>query len=249
MKKTLLYTVLPALLLFQACTDNKTPAQDPESTEQLSRPSCLLHYAGKIDALLPAAMAASAAGFSVTEAEVSYMKLSQNTANHTLSYKWRNGRIAERPTLNGQSIRSETKDYISIGNIKERSLEQFRNSYRPPTAAEEAALDRRIEAVHEGASGNERLDAAKRKLDEMNIEEGTRRAVTGDAKSIIRQAARSYSTVTGIGDAASWNSFENSLYVLHGGVQFSLTVNISNNPGHNKEVACKLAQQVIAQCH
>jgi hypothetical protein len=65
---------------------------------------------------------------------------------------------------------------------------------------------------------------------------------------MLMQVARAYRDVEGLGDAASFNSVESTLYVLDRGVKFALNVNLQDDAAANQEAAIGLAKDIMATC-
>jgi len=67
-------------------------------------------------------------------------------------------------------------------------------------------------------------------------------------KEAFANVSKSYTDVEGLGDAAAWNSYANTLNVLQNGVQFELYVLVSNDGEENKKTAIAVAEKVLEVC-
>ncbi len=223
---------------------NKRRGADPDAS---GGNKCLLSYAGKMDELLTLELAGKLIGFSPEKAKTQYSKVMKNTDYHSLSYSWKNGRIGEISILGGKPLKTEMPDVVVLENLKAISMTQFRKSYRPPTDEEINQMKQVTKDVREGKVQNEEARQAQNKLDKMGVDKKTVGAASEKMEGLFTKAAKAYSDVTGIGDAASWNSFESKLYVLSNGVQFCVRVDIGDE-AKEKEKALIIAREILNKC-
>ena len=82
----------------------------------------------------------------------------------------------------------------------------------------------------------------------MQVDKQTQKSTASALSSVFAQAAKSYVDVTGIGQAASWNSFENRLYIFEKGIELSVTVDLSSDSQFNRKKAIELGKSLLAAC-
>lgn len=208
---------------------------------------CLLSFAGKLNELVTPQMAATATGLPAGNMHESYSKVLKNTAYHEMIYSWENGRMQEMPYLTGKKINTQVSDKVAISGIKAMSVTQFKNTYRNVTQDEMAIAEKKTNDALQGKTGNEQVKKAVKKLDEIGADRNQAAAAAGELRGMFAEVTESYSDVSGLGDAASWNSFENRIYVLKGGVVFSINADLGDTR-RNKEIAVKLAREVLRKC-
>lgn len=221
--------------------DNKgaAPAQKAPSAGA-GKAECLLSYEGKFDELLPLALAAEAIKQPADKAKKEYTPASRPLkrerlgtqeadifAISQLSYTWDSPRMEEIPFGPAKGMKIPASDVVALSNMAIMNATYFANSYRAMTEAETAALK---EKTKEKLS-----DPAQKK--------------TADALGgMLQEVTNAYSEVAGLGDAARWNSVEDSLYVLVDGVKLQLRVVLSNDDQQNRDAAIALFPKLLAKC-
>ena len=209
--------------------------------------TCLLGYADKLDKLLTMEAAAAVAQLPAGEAKVTYFTAMKNTDYHNVKYAWKSDR---KRSLKDAGIDMEvpTDNMIQLNGIKARSLKSFQMTHRAPTDEELKQLDKAMNDAFDKKSGNKTVNEQVEKLDKMNIDKGTQKSVAKSMGGAFEKVTKAYVEVSGIGEAASWNSVEHCLYVLDNGVEISVTVDLSDDDAVNKEKAMALLTQLLAKC-
>jgi len=192
--------------------------------------ACLIGYQTRYDALLPLDLAARTAGRPAGEAEVEYSKVTKNPEYQSVRYAWKSGRT-RTISLGGMNISAPQDDAVELSGMKASSLEAFRQSHRAPTDSDQQQLNAEVDRSKEEA---------------LATDEG--KALAKNIGGILMQVARAYRDVDGVGDAASFNTEESTLYVLDRGVQFSLLVSLSDDADANQAAAVSLAKTLMATC-
>ena len=210
--------------------------------------TCLLGYSDKLDQLLSLDAAANFTGLPANAAKVTYSNVMKNTANHSIKYSWIGDRKRSMKDL-GMDMVLPVKDHIELSGIKENSVTQFKQSHRAPTAKELSQRDKAVNDAFDGKSGNKEIDEKVEKLDKMNVDKSTQKGVAQNMGNMFAKVAMAYENVSGLGDAASWNSFERKLYVLDNGVEIALTVDLSADEAVNKEKAIAILKQLLSKCN
>lgn len=217
-------------------------AADPN---EMGGNSCLLDYNTQYDELLTKEMILSISGFSEDVLEVKYSKALKDPSYHSLSYRFANKRIGK---IKGLDFETELIDEVTVKSIKPMSLNQFEQTYKVQSQEEINLTNQSIDDVVEGKSESEEANEKIAELDKKGVSKETTQGVADIMKETFSNVSKSYSTVDGLGDAATWNSFTNSLNVLQNGVQFELYVDVSIENEENKNLAIKVAKQVLAKC-
>ncbi|MDT4861167.1 hypothetical protein FQZ97_957620 [compost metagenome] len=166
-------------------------------------------------------------------------------AYHKVQYSFKNLRKGEVRGLKGEY---EVKDVVSLGSIKAMSLTRFKDSYRVMAEEEEQIAKETFEEVSEGKSGDKRADEAIDKLKKSNVDKETVKKAGGALIDAFKEVSEGYRTENGLGDAARWNVATNRMTVLQNGVQFELYVEVSNDPGKNRETALVIAKEILKKC-
>jgi hypothetical protein len=255
---TTMQVILGALFVF-SCGGNAgdKPKQDDvsQSTELKNTDpdakggnTCLLGYSDKLDQLLTLDGAASFTQLPANAAKVTYSKVMENTAYHSIKYSWIGDRKRSMKDM-GMDMVLPVKNQIELHAIKENTLTQFKTSHRAPTAEQLKQRDKAVNDAFDGKSGNAKIDEKVDKLDKMKVDKATQKGVAQNLGNVFAKVAMAYEDVSGLGDAASWNSFERRLYVLDNGVEISLTVDLSADEAINKEKAIFILNQLLSKCN
>lgn len=205
---------------------------------------CLMGYQTKLDQLLTADLVIRATGFSEGGMDSAYTRI-MGPAYHDVQYKFKNGRMGQISGLNGQY---PLKDHISLGGIKPISLAQFKDSYRVMSEEEAQIAKDAFEEVTEGKGGDKQADEALKKAKEKNIDKETVKKAGGALMNAFREVSEGYRLEKDLGDAARWNAVTNRMTVLQNGVQFELSVEVSNDSEKNRETARTIAKEILKKC-
>lgn len=203
---------------------------------------CLLDYQVKLDQLLTAEMVTRATGFSESGMDSTYRKI-MGPAYHEVQYEFKNGRKGKVRGLTGEY---ELKDFVAVGSVKPMSLTQFEDSYRVITEEEEKLAKDSFNDVVEGKSGE--ADEALNQLKKSDISKETIKKSGGALMSAFKEVSEGYRVEKGLGDAARWNITTHRMTVLQNGVQFELTVEVSNDTEKNRETAVAIAKEILKRC-
>lgn len=208
--------------------------------------SCLLSYVEKLDQLLTADLAGEASGYKSEEAKVDYSKVLKNPSTHQVRYAWKGDR---KKTMNiaGMDRQIPVDDEVILFGIKAVSREDFKRNRRNATDEEVAAMNAQIEKALSGKSDNEAVNKQLEKLEKMGVDKKSVASTGSAIGGLAARVAQSYSEVAGLGDAAAWNSYEQKLYVLQDGVEFSVSVNIGDE-NTNQEKSIGLARKILQIC-
>jgi hypothetical protein len=243
MKNIVLLALLHTFPLLAACSkSDRTTNETPESEERGN--SCLPAYKEKLDGLLTLEKAAATAGRPKEAAKQKYSRVMKNPSYHSAQYVWKSGR-EQTLTVLGKPRLVPVNDLVELHGLKEVTLDYFKKSHRAPTQEQLDASKRQVDKAIDGKSDNAKVNAQVKKLDELKVDKETQKSTASELNSVFAQAAQSYSDVTGVGQAAAWNAFENRLYVFDSGIELALTVNVSNDGAVNKQKAITLARELI----
>lgn len=209
--------------------------------------TCLLGFADKLDKLLTMELAAKAAQLPASEAKVKYFTAMKNTANHNIKYIWKSDRTRNMEDF-GMTGKAPANNNIELHGIGEKSLAEFKRTRKPPTEEQLKQMDKAIDNAFDKKSGNQKIDEKVDQLDEMKVDKSTQKSVAGQMGGVFAKIGAAYRDIEGLGDAASWNTVENRLYVLDKGVEISLTVELSSDESANKEKAIALVKELLTKC-
>ena len=207
--------------------------------------TCLLAYQDKYDQLLGEADVLGATGFSRDLMETKYNKVMKNPSHHSFEYKFANKRIGR---VLGLDSDIELKDIVTVASIKPMSLKQFKDSYRVVTDQEMQAARQALNDVADGKSQDPDAKAAMEKAREHNVSGESVKKVGGGILSVIGEVSKANTEVTGLGDAAVWNTISDDLYVLQNGVKFEVKASVDNDKERNKATAIALAKIILGKC-
>jgi hypothetical protein len=241
---------LSSVFLLFSCGSNASSdleGPDVESSGIVPGANCLIGYADKLDELLTLDIAAEVAALPEDGAETNYNRVMKKTEYHSVAYMWKSDR---KRTINvgGHSMEVPKSNRVELNGIKNIKREHFDMSRRKATDEDLAKMNKMIDNALEGKSDNKKINERLKKLDDMGVDKQTQKQATGAMTGMIGQVAKAYSPVAGIGEAASWNSVENSLYVYTGGVELAVTVDLSEDEQVNKNKAIGLMKTLMARC-
>lgn len=229
--------LLPLLILVVTITACKDDSKNSNSNEVNSAIDQALDsksnpWTGKLDQLLTQEMAAHALGYNVADAKKDYRQIFENPDTHDLSYSWEIGREKEMEIPYAGKMMFPTDDRVELRWVKTTTLEDFKNSYRTPTAeelksAEKAMQERTAQLQKEGKLTPEQ---AKMATD-----------LGGTLGSDV-----SYDEVKNVGEYAVWNNKDKNISVFYKSLQFQLFVDVGDE-ATNKSKAITLAQKIIKE--
>lgn len=208
---------------------------------------CLITYQNRLNQLLTPTMAANLAGKAKEEARQKYNQVMKNASYHSMQYSWKTDR-QKQVQLMGPTMTVPADAVIELHGLRAVTLESFKKSHRPATDEQLAAAKKEIDQAIDGQSDNRQINEHLQKLDQMQVDKQTQKSTASELSSVFAQAAKSYVDVTGIGQAASWNSFENRLYIFEKGIEISVTVDLSSDSQFNRKKAIELGKSLLAAC-
>jgi hypothetical protein len=205
---------------------------------------CLLGYQDKYDQLLTADMVLQATGFAKSNLTVKYNKV-MGPENHEVVYRFKNNRMGK---IAGIKREMQVPDIVALRSIKPLSLDEFAQRYKALTAEQEQAARQSIDDVAEGRSGDADADAHMKQLKKKGLDEQSVKGASNQMVDGFKKIGAAWTEVTGLGDAARFNTETFELVVLSKGVQFAIRAEISNDITRNKDLSLALARQVLEQC-
>lgn len=234
MKNKCYITLLFVALSFTACKDNANESMEGDVNASINEAlgSKKNNWTGKLDELLTQEMAAQALGYTAADAKKEYRQIFENPDTHDLSYSWEMGREKEMEIPYAGKMMFPTDDRIELRWVKSTTLEDFKNSYRTPTAeelknAEKAMQERTAQLQKEGKLTPEQAKMA-----------------TNLGSSLGSDV--SYDEVKNVGEYAVWNNKDKNLSVFYKGIQFQLFVDVGDEVT-NTSKAIALAQKIIKE--
>ncbi|MEO5910316.1 MAG: hypothetical protein ABIP95_05475 [Pelobium sp.] len=258
LKNKICLLVLLGIILV-ACNNPKVKEEEQALSDVISKSDdggdnpCLLAYAEKYDELFTFDEAVKITGLAKADGEMEYNKVLHNVAYHDISYEWPSDRKRTVKAA-GMEVEIPDKNQIEISGIEPQKLAYFKNAYSSKTEAELAeakeSVDKTLDEAYEGKSENERANKAMEKVKDMGQSKKDVKKVTDNlVGGTFSQIAKSYSPVDHLADAASWNSFEQCLYLLKNGVKVKITANLSADANYNKNKAIEIAKLILAKCN
>jgi len=234
MKKLNSILMAAGLFLFIACGDNEgasgTSGMEKEMDAALAKAGMKSAdaYTGKLDQLFTLETAAAATGKPAAEAKTDYDQFMENPSYHEVSYSWKGDRVLVTD-LGFTKIETPKDDRVSLSWVKVSDLKTFQHNTKQPTEEDykrlETAMDDKVKS--EGMS-KESAEIAKG-------------LASGFSANIKREP------VSGIGEAAVWESNSGILYVYQKGISFQINSDVSKDMDRNKEVAIACAKGVLAK--
>lgn len=214
--------------------------------------ACLIAYTNKYDKLFTLDDAAKITGLTKANAEAEYGKIMKNTAYHNITYSWRSKRIKMINVAN-MEVEVPVKNLIELSGIEAKTLDAFKRDFTLKTDAEIAELNKNMnkamDDAFEGKSESEATNKAMAKVKEMGQSKANVKAITGNMQdNAFSKVLKAYQPVENLADAASWNTFEQRLYVLKNGVKFQVTADLSDDTNFNKGKAIEAAKLILAKC-
>lgn len=205
---------------------------------------CLMDYQSKYDALISEEDVLKITGFSKAKMKTKYNKILRDPSSHEFLYLFDNKREQYIKQLD---MKLEEDDVIAIRRIKPMSLSNFEHSYRALTDAEKQKAKEAMKDISEGNSDDPNVNKAMEQAQQYVSKEDVNK-VGGALIDGLGDITKAYVKVSGLGDAAVWNTQTLELVVLQNGVQFEVSVNINDDIETNKAVAVQLAKKVLNKC-
>lgn len=187
-------------------------------------------------------MVAEATGISADVMTTGYSKIHTDTKYHEVTYSWKTGRTKK---IGGMDIPAE--DYVRITGIEAISLDRFQMSYKAVSKEEAEALSKKADEALSGNSDNEAVNERLKKLDEMGVSKEQQKEMLESLTNSAQKMTEGFSKIENLGDASTWNTKTNTLYVLQNGVMFELVVDLGD-ASKNKDVAVKTAKMILTKC-
>lgn len=224
----------------KANTETTTSNIDPKAKGDNT---CLLGYAEKYGELLTKEMVAESSGTAAEVMTTTNTKTHPNNKYHLVQYSWKTGRIKN---IGGMNI--PVQDYVELSGIEAISLSQFQISYKAVSKKEADALKQKTSEAVAGKSDNEAINKRLKKLDEMGISKEDQKKMMDGFANTAQEMTEGFSAIENIGDAATWNSKTQTLYVFQNGAKFTLVTDLIDAK-KNKEVAITLANMILSKCN
>lgn len=241
---TKLTTLLVSIsLLLGACSESSESTQTPTTSNSSSSQattqggSCLVDYQAEPWTLFSLEEVAVFVGLAANNGKMDEPIEMKNLSSRVAGYKWDTGRSMTTEFTGDMKIPVE--DTVVIGRfdildptkINGSFVEHFSNQYRTLTEQEQSQFDAQF---------------AKQLDNESEVAQDFAQGISNITKSI------NYHTITGIGNAAIWQtnlkSPDGLLNVLHKNTTFVVVTNLSDDRNYNKEIAKKIALAVIEKC-
>jgi hypothetical protein len=233
MKKISNILLLAGILFLTACGDNEgssgSSGLEKEMDAALDKAGIKSAdvYIGKLDKLLTLETAAAATGKAAADATPDYDQFMENPGYHSVSYAWKGDRMLVTD-LGFTKIETPKDDRVSLSWVQASDLKTFQANTRQPTEEDykrlEAAMDDKVKS--DGMS-KESAELAKD-------------LASGFSGNIKREP------VSGVGEAAVWESNSGILYVFQKGISFQISSDVSADMELNKKVAIECAKGVLS---
>lgn len=215
-------------------------AQDEKQTKaDAGDNTCLLAYADKYDELLTTSLVAAAAGVDEDGMTAAYQKIHKDTKYHDVTYSWDTGR---KKTVVGMEV--PAADMVKLTGISAITLERFQMAYRAVSEKDAAALKAKAGDAIAGNTNDKRIQERLKKLDDMGISKEDQQKMMESFTNSAQKMTEGFTPIDNIGDAATWNTKTNTMYVFKGGAMFELVVELGDS-NRNLQVAQVTAQQLL----
>ncbi len=247
--KPLLFALL-SFIVFLSCSNGASHKNtDSNAVANTSEKSgCLLGYALRYDQLLTVNEAADITGRPSSEAEMKYNKVMHNTQYHEVVYSWKTER-----TIRVYGVDVPDNDRISISGIGEKSMKDFKRDYSRRTEEEIAELDEQInkqlDKQFDNKSDNKKIEATKKRMNDIGVSKETGKNTAKKIGGTLSSSLSAYEEVQALGDAAAWNTKDKTLYVLHNGIQFRVSINMGEDDAVNRKAAIETAKIILNKCN
>lgn len=251
MKAIHLFVAVMSLATLVCCgqgRNNNEPAIDNEIDLKNIDPkakgdnTCLLDYAERYGELLTKDMVAEATGSDADQMTTNENKIHKNTKYHYTKYSWKTGKTKEK-----YGVDLPEEHSVGISGIEAISLNQFQMSYKAVSKEAVEALTQKANEALEGKSDNAAVNERLKKLDEMGISKEEQKKMMEGFANTAQKMTEGFTKVENLGQAATWNSKTNTLYVFEKGAMFELVVELSDSE-RNLEVAAAIARRILDKC-
>ena len=246
MKKLAPIVIMSVALLASSCAKNEsekvlgaqTPAQQVQESSPAAKPATdglsAEIWNGKLNQLLTLEMAASASGYTASEAKEKYNQVLKNPETHSVKYSWKKGREGTiKNPVTKLDMTIPVDDSVELSWVRDTTLEKFKANYHTPTEQElanaDAAIDKKLGEMQ----------------DENKISADQSQAAKGMASSLAE--GLSFDEVSGVGDYAVWNNKAKELKVFYRGMEFQVRVDVSNDDAVNRQKSIEIAQAIIKE--
>jgi len=249
----LLSTLLSGVIILQGCSSSgsENSLNDLENATASKGKSggnkCLLDYAEKLDELLTRELAGETVQYTPEDAEKDYSKVLSNPLYHSVRYSWKSDRTKSM-SFGAHEVMVPVRDEVALYGINPVTYDEFKQRRRNVTDEELAEMNKRISETLSGQTENEAVKKQLEKLEKMGVDQSTVQGMSSSVTGMAGKVAQSYSEVSGLGDAAAWNSYEQRLYVLDRGVEFAVAVSAGEDENVNKEKSVALAKKILNIC-
>lgn len=242
--KNIFAIIIATSFIFMISCSSKSELESSNSQSEnpaISNADCIFTYIDKYDQLLPLEVIQKHFDGDMSSAKKKYgvSKDPKGQKRDTYVYSWKSDRTKEMefgankmniPISNEIGIKWLGDDLYKIMD-KENAVASFKAFYHTPTQAElDAAFTK-----------------AEDKITENNkVTEDTKEPAMSMAKDLVKGAK--YEEVAGLADAASWDVRDNALILLIGDKTLKVVVSVSVDSESNKQLAIKLAKEVLSVC-
>lgn len=236
--KTVQHILLLSLFLFAFSCKNEGSStvmeQEVNNAVEQAIGKTSDEYNGKLDELLTLEIASEVTGYAPDEARKDYNKIFKDPATHSVSYEWDKGRMKKvNNPITNKEMNKPINDFVKIAWVRNTTLDKFKFDYHTPTAEEikkaNEAMDKKLnEMVGEGKATKEQADLSKEMANGL-------------------MSGQSYTEVSNVGDYATWNNKYKHLKVFYRGLEFEITVEVSDDESVNKQKSIEVAKQIIKQ--
>lgn len=218
--------------MLASCSENNNDLKSDLNEALESVAADASKYEGRLDELLTLEMASECSGLAASEAEVEYNKLMTNPEYHSLAYTWKSDRKREL-NVSGMKMEVPMPNLVQISWVKESDLKKFTFSYHNPTKEELANAQKAMKAKEEEMVRDGKISSEQ----------------AGMADGMANEMIANYTVINvpNLGDKAVWiqTKQDNHLKVLYNGIEFQLTIELSDIESENKAKAIGLARKVI----
>ncbi len=234
--KTSLLSVLSLFLFAFTCSGDKKENLESQANETIDEVvgKSADEFNGKLDQLLTLEMASEISGYVATEAEKDYNQVLKSPVTHLVSYQWEKGRNQQiKNPINGKMMDIPAKDFIQLSWVKNTTLKEFKFNYHTPTAEELANADKAMNEKANEMQQQGKVDASQAEM----------------AKGMASEMAKglSFDEIKDVGEYAVWNNKQKELKVFYKGIEFQITVELSDDEKINKQKTIETAKLIINQ--
>lgn len=231
--KSITILLVSISLLTLSCKNSNNSSSSNNITEQATEKTAN-DFNGRLDQLLTLEIASNVTGYTANEAQKKYSQILKDPATHSVTYNWDKGRMKKvNNPITNKEMNVSINDFVKITWVRNTTLNKFKFDYHTPTAEE-------IKQAN---------DAMDKKTNEMQGEGKATNEQTSSAKEIANSMMNgiSFTDVSGVGNHAKWDNKHKHLKVFYKGLEFEITVEISDVESINKQKSIEVAKQIIKQ--